>query len=178
MNTGSILIVPLGQVPKGLLLQMAEALRDRLGCQVTIRDALPLEGEWFQERRSQYMGTELLRALENVSRQDHEYVLGFADVDCYASGLNFIFGQASTRSRAAFVALPRLRPSFYGQHEDQEVFFERVFKETLHELGHTWGLGHCDSPRCVMRFSNTLADTDAKSAAFCESCQRQLLPRR
>jgi len=49
-------------------------------------------------------------------------VLGVIDADCYAPGLNFILGQASIHDRDAFIALPRLRPSFYGLQEDESLF--------------------------------------------------------
>ncbi|MBE9507194.1 MAG: hypothetical protein IMY86_04025, partial [Chloroflexi bacterium] len=41
---------------------------------------------------------------------------------------------------------------------------------TVHELGHTYRLSHCPQPRCVMHFSNSLHDTDAKEATFCQHC--------
>jgi len=36
-----------------------------------------------------------------------------------------------------------------------ELFDEQVL---IGELGHTFGLGHCENPRCVMFFSNSLMD--------------------
>jgi archaemetzincin len=77
----------------------------------------------------------------------------------------------------AFVALPRLRPSFYGLPEDVDLFRQRALKEAVHELGHTWGLSHCSNVDCVMHFSNTLSETDAKAATFCERCERLLRKR-
>jgi archaemetzincin len=100
-----------------------------------------------------------------------ERVIGLADVDCYTSGLNFIFGLATLGGPAAIVALPRLRQSFYGLPEDADLFRERALKEVVHELGHTWGLSHCPDSRCVMHFSNTLHDTDVKGARFCVRCE-------
>ena len=55
----------------------------------------------------------------------------------------------------------------------QEKVEERILKETIHELGHTFGLKHCHN-NCVMRFSNSLADTDKKPVKFCASCLKQL----
>ena len=44
----------------------------------------------------------------------------------------------------------------------------------MHELGHTFGLGHCAEPSCVMWFSNTLRETDRKGAAYCPRCEETL----
>jgi archaemetzincin len=101
-------------------------------------------------------------------------VLGLTEADCYTPGLNFIFGQAALNGREAFVALPRLRSSFYGLAKDPDLFCRRALKECVHELGHTWGLRHCRDARCVMHFANSLLDTDAKGVAFCSRCQRRL----
>ena len=90
--------------------------------------------------------------------------MGLADADCYAPGLNFVFGQATLGGQEACVARLRLRPSFYGLPENLPLFRRRVLKEAVRELGHTWGLGHCSDGQCVMVFSNTLQDTDAKEA--------------
>ena len=113
-------------------------------------------------------------------------MLAAAEADCTAPGLNSIFGQATLDGREAFVALPRLRPSFYGPGEDAppaaalDLYRERAFVECAHELGHTWGLRHCRDSRCVMFFSNSLLDADAKGFAFCPRCQGRLglAPRR
>jgi len=51
---------------------------------------------------------------------------------------------------------------------------ERALKEAVHELGHLLGLPHCDNPRCIMFFSNTLADTDRKGPGFCPACRGKL----
>ncbi len=172
---GGILLVPIGEVEADLAAWLAEELGSALGCPVTVGEAVPIPKGGYDPHRRQYRGEAMLAALRAVSTPAGR-VLGLADVDCYAPGLNFIFGQAALRGREAFVALPRLRPSFYGLPDDLPLFRQRVLKEAVHELGHTWGLGHCPDPRCVMHFSNTLHDTDVKGASFCSRC-RQNLPR-
>lgn len=96
-------------------------------------------------------------------------------MDLYVSSLNFVFGLADRENRRAIIALPRLRQSYYRLPDDMNVFKQRVVKESTHELGHVLGLRHCDDRRCVMTFSNSLADTDLKSQDFCLKCRRQLL---
>lgn len=46
-------------------------------------------------------------------------------------------------------------------------------KESVHEVGHLLGLGHC--PReCVMHFSRTVAHAIDKPTALCHSCKSKL----
>ena len=43
-----------------------------------------------------------------------------------------------------------------------------------HGAPHVLGLGHCENARCVMYFSNSLADTDLKSDVYGNRCAAQL----
>lgn len=170
---GEVLIIPIGEVEADLIAWLAEELRAALGCPVTVGEPVPIPKRGYDPYRRQYRGDSMLAALGALPIPAGR-ILGLVDVDCYAPGLNFIFGQAALRGREAFVALPRLRPSFYGLPDDPALFRQRVLKEAVHELGHTWGLGHCSDPRCVMHFSNTLHDTDVKGAVFCPRCWHNL----
>ena len=101
-------------------------------------------------------------------------ILGVVDVDIFAPGLNFVFGEADITGGKAIISLQRLRQEFYGLSQDQDLFQERVLKEAVHELGHTYGLMHCLNPACVMHFSNSLHDTDLKGWNFCPTCKVRL----
>ena len=169
-----IILVPIGSVSPDLLTWLADRLGEIFGEGVGIGETIPLPAAGYDPRRRQYRGDVIIAALRARLDPVVERVLGLTDVDCYAPGLNFIFGQATLDGRVAFVALPRLRQSFYDLLEDPALFRRRVLTEAVHELGHTWGLTHCPKPHCVMHFSNTLADTDVKGATFCPRCQVQL----
>ena len=167
----NIILVPIGPILPGLLSWVADRLGVIVDQQVVIGEAIPLPAAGYNRRRNQYEGDALMAVLCALSYAGSKRLLGLADVDCYVPGLNFIFGQSTLGGREAFVLLPRLRQSFYGPPENPVLFRERVIKEVVHELGHTWGLAHCSDVHCVMRFSNTLHDTDVKGVDFCLRCR-------
>jgi archaemetzincin len=170
----TIVLVPIGPLPADLLPWLADRLVTIFDREVTVGETLPLPAAGYSGRRGQYRGDAFIAALRALSDSAAKRVLGLTDVDCYAPGLNFIFGQAMLNGREAFVALPRLRQSFYGLAEDPARFRQRALTEAVHELGHTWGLTHCPDLHCVMYFSNTLHDTDVKGSAFCSQCRSRL----
>ena len=103
--------------------------------------------------------------LKKITKRQDVPTVYVADCDGYYPGLNFVFGLALPSLNAAVVFTERLRG---------ERFEERLAKEITHEAGHLYGLGHCENPRCVMYFSNTLSDTDRKGPYFCERCRSLL----
>jgi len=170
----TITLVPIGPVSPGLVSCLAARLPEVFGRVIHIAAPVGLPASAYDGRRRQYRGPALIAALQALRAPRGTCLVGLVDVDCYAPGLNFIFGQAAAEGREAVVALPRLRPVFYGLPDDPAVFHERVVKDVVHEVGHTWGLAHCAAPRCVMFFSNTLHDTDAKGVEFCSACRARL----
>ncbi len=127
------------------------------------RRALP-QGA-FDARRGQFLADALLGLALSVRA---ERVLAVTDVDLYARDLNFVFGVAQPSGEACVVSLFRLHLD-----ADKERFRGRALKEAMHELGHTFGLGHCADPRCVMWFSNTLEETDRKGAVYYPGARRR-----
>ena len=97
-------------------------------------------------------------------------VLGVVDVDVFVSELNYVFGEAFLPGRVALISLFRLRPEVYDEPANEDRFLRRAVKEAVHELGHTFGLNHCPNPKCIMHFSNSIADTDKKQTLFCSQC--------
>lgn len=100
--------------------------------------------------------------------------LGITKKDIYFGNFNFVFGLASPTAYAAVVSFCRLDPEFYGYPPDDELYFSRVRKEVIHELGHIFGLIHCSDNLCVMSFSNSIDEVDRKQDMFCISCAKLL----
>jgi archaemetzincin len=154
-----------------------EKLKDKVGgifhCPVEIEAGSSDLAQAYDPERKQYHSSKLLTSLKKLERD--ERVVGVADVDLYVPRLNFVFGEADMVSGTAIVSLCRLRQEYYGLAPDEALFLERAAKEIVHELGHTFGLGHCTNNKCVMHFSNSLADTDLKEARFCNMCRPKII---
>jgi archaemetzincin len=168
-----ITLKPLGNIADEIM----EELKDRVGnifhCPVDIKADFIDLAQAYNPERKQYFSSKLLASFKKSERE--ERVVGIADVDLYVPRLNFVFGEADVGSGTAIVSLYRLRQEYYGLAPDEALFMERTTKETIHELGHTFGLEHCPNNKCVMHFSNSLADTDLKEANFCSSCRPKII---
>jgi archaemetzincin len=170
---GKIVIVPIGEVDGGILESLQDSIGKILEKEVCMGQALNPPDFAYNGRRKQYFSSAILLKLKEVEREIGDRVLGVVDFDLYVPSLNFVFGEADLENRVAIISLCRLRQEFYGLSEDMEQFKERVLKEGIHELGHTYGLGHCSNPLCVMHFSNRLLDTDIKKASLCPQCGKR-----
>ena len=129
----------------------------------------------FDKNRMQWKSDNILLWLQDRYKPDRgNKLLATCEFDAYSSGLNFVFGQAQIDGRVSAIYLPRLRQEFYGLDTNKSLFYQRIIKETVHELGHAYGLKHCNKPMCVMHFSNSLPDTDIKQNSFCDICRTQI----
>ena len=77
-------------------------------------------------------------------------ILAICDFDAYSNHLNFVFGQATVDGRASSIYLPRLTQELYGLKKNDSLFYQRILKEAVHELGHAFGLSHCNKFTCVL----------------------------
>jgi archaemetzincin len=166
-------LLPIGEISGSILEGLSTSLQKVLGVPVVVHEPVSLPASSFDSARRQYLSTPILKSLARFksSLTQVERVLGIVDVDLYATDLNFVFGEADPKEGVAVISLARLKQEFYGLPPNESLFQERMLKEAVHELGHTYSLGHCPDPSCVMYFSNSLQDTDKKSAAFCSVCQ-------
>jgi archaemetzincin len=141
----------------------------RAPCRIE-REALDVSFALDPERR-QYWSTAILQRLANASNPG-ERVLGVTVCDLYVPVLTFVFGEAQLDGNCALVSTARLKEEFYGMPPRRELARERLIKEAVHELGHTFGLRHCADWRCVMSSSHAVERLDVKGAAFCALCRR------
>ncbi len=167
-------IIPIGRIDPDILESIRAGLVKIFPWSAVIEKEIRLPEETYSPRRKQYHAAKILGILKAPKHVKSESILGVTNVELYVPELNFVFGEADMRSGTALISLARLKPEFYGLQPDKKLCAERAIKEAVHELGHVCGLDHCDSPDCVMYFSNSINDTDRKGPGFCRPCKEML----
>jgi archaemetzincin len=169
-----IRIASIGAVPPDLMALLERRLSEIFGVgigrhEITFEPRIALDPE-----RNQYDSTKLLEALYAELPNGDAKTVGVTNVDLFVPVFTFVFGEAQLHGRAAVASMFRLHNSFYGFPDDHELMAERMVKEVVHELGHTFGLIHCANPNCVMHASPGVEEVDVKGADFCRTCRGAL----
>jgi archaemetzincin len=133
-------------------------------------EALDVTGA-FSEQRNQYHSTAILQAMQPLGGAGAR-LLCVTDCDLYVPVLTFVFGEAQLEGGCALVSTHRLHDEFYGLPPRPDLLRERLLKEAVHELGHTFGLRHCRDWRCVMASTHAVERLDLKEFDFCRDCRR------
>jgi archaemetzincin len=162
-----------GRFDAGLLGVVRDGLASQYGCEVRLADPGERPAGTFDAGRVQHSSREFLRWLAARATQVEGRLLGVTDVDLFIPILTFVFGEAQLEGRAAVISSARLR------HEEARVTAGRLAREAVHEMGHTFGLRHCDGVEgtgrraqpCVMARSPSVRAVDAKSPRLCADCR-------
>ena len=165
-------LLAIGNLEDGLLQDLGSSIPQlfHVPCEVlpaALDPALAFHGE-----RQQYHSSELLERMQGFVGPRCWRLLGVTGVDLYIPILTFVFGESQMGGPCAVVSAHRLRQEFYGLSPDHELLGQRLLKEAVHELGHTFDLTHCDDYRCAMAPSHAVEWIDLKESTLCDACRR------
>ena len=170
----SLLIAPFSLKDTALISSVTDGLKQVFEGKVAIGDK-PVDFKDTRDfERNQYNSTALIRKLLKLYPANNCKVLGITSLDLFIPILTFVFGEAQLDGPVAVVSSWRLRPEFYGLPPDDSLVRERMLKEAVHELGHTFGLVHCPNYECVMHSSTCVEEIDLKKFTFCPVCKKNL----
>lgn len=171
-------LLPVGTVPEPDLGEIRRFVTAELGFDTRRAEPIPIPEGAYDGARGQHDATAILRAALEACPRGAGRLLAVTNKDIFIPMLTFIYGQAQLDGTAALLSLARLRQEFHGFPPRHDLFVARMIKETLHELGHTFGLTHCVDPGCAMALSIHIADIDRKRGELCRSCALRLSERR
>jgi archaemetzincin len=169
-----IYIVPIAAPAAPWLAPLEQAVAAAFGLPVRrMHCDINLE-QTFDPGRGQYSSSQILLQLITQAPPDTAKILGVATVDLYIPILTYVFGEAQLGGIGAVVSMHRLNSRFYGLPPDDQLLRQRLIKEAIHELGHTFGLLHCTMPGCVLNASTYAEDIDQKSDQVCDECRARI----
>lgn len=129
-------------------------------------------------QKPQMLAIDLMRLLEKSIPDDAYCLLGITLTDLYSGGhLNYVFGQASLRTRVGAFSFARFDPTFFDDpipSNMETLILRRSCRTLAHEISHMFGMHHCTFFTCVVNGSNHLAESDSRPVHVCPVCLRKL----
>ncbi|MDW8108875.1 MAG: archaemetzincin family Zn-dependent metalloprotease [Candidatus Kryptonium sp.] len=170
-----ILIVPIYPVDFSLVLTLVPPIREIFKCDVILDNTNHLNlSSAYDSSRYQFNSTKIISILSEKFNNFNGKVLGVISVDLFIPVLTYVFGEAQLGGKISVVSTFRLNEIAYGFQENRKLTEERLLKEAVHELGHNFGLLHCENYLCVMHPSTSVEEVDIKSPYFCNDCYEKL----
>ena len=167
-------VVPINAVDATFLDRLAICLEERFLASARVERSLVVPRSTLNSTRGQLFVATLNAKVQRAHPDADSVLLAITDFDLYKTSHRFVFGDADESQGVAIVSIHRLRSEFYGEPADTNLVFQRTLKESIHALGHAFGLKHCFNARCAMYYSNSIFETDNKMPHFCEICDRRL----
>lgn len=170
----SIYIVPLEVSDSDLIQKIISGLKRVFIADIKI---LPLHIDLqksYSSGRNQFYSTQIISDAIPLTEKFVGKIVIITNLDIYIPIFTYIFGEAQLNGKLSIVSLCRLHEEFYTGRTDEDLLFERTMKEILHELGHNFGLRHCENWECVMHSSTSVEEVDVKGKSFCSNCLGEL----
>lgn len=170
-----IALLPLGDVPGVELEAVAARIREAYpGSQVLQLPARELPASAWYAPRSRYRAEKLLAALAVWKPLGAQKIIGVTTKDISTTKGPHpdwgIFGLGNIAGPACVVSDFRLR-----KNTDVAGLRRRLSWVVAHELGHTFGLEHCQTRGCLMEdAAGQVATVDRSMGRFCPVCRRAL----
>ena len=169
---GLVGIVPIGDIPRLVPKVIAAHIAGYLDLETTILEPMPSPTYALDEQRLQFNAGTILHKLESMPFEGVAKIVGVINIDLFVPVFTHVFGEARQQGRVALVSLFRLTNGRSEMAQPPPALLERTAKVALHELGHLYGLAHCENEPCLMHFSGNLEELDRLSLSLCRYCTR------
>lgn len=156
-------IQPFTDIPPSQAASVYEMLK-KINPNTSIRKVIPLPTSAFYSPRNRYRADSIIKYLDHFASTD-TVIIGLTSKDISTTKGNTrdwgIMGLSAEPGNACVVSTYRV---------SKTNLLSQLNKLTLHELGHTQGLPHCNNQKCIMRDAEGSNHFD-KETGFCQSCK-------
>ena len=168
-----ILISPVGDLSAELIEALGGEIKRVFGFSTAIDSILQDLAFALDQNRHQHHSTMILEQLAADTPPRAIRVIAIAQVDLFIPILTHVYGEAQLGGTACIVSTFRLNEGRSGMNISRK-YIDRIVKETIHELGHTFNLRHCPEDTCIMHYCRNEEDVDRKSDQLCRYCKVML----
>jgi archaemetzincin len=165
---GLILVSPVGDIAEDISDAVAQKIRAMFKTDARIMPLLPDIDFAYNVDRNQYYSTRILEKLAQTAPDHCLKVLAITNKDLFIPILTHVYGEAQLGGKSAIISISRLNIGL--ESVVMQTFMDRIVKEAVHELGHTFDLRHCDDALCIMHYCRKIEDVDRKRNRFCRYC--------
>jgi archaemetzincin len=169
-------IQPLGSFPKSTTLAVSKQLRLIYTGSVIINKSIPIPNYLLNNSKSRYRADLFLKFLTKRTKKGSLTIgltntdISYTKKDKHGNIISYdfgIIGLGLCPGNSCIASTYRLK----GINKQM-----KIFKVSIHELGHTQGLKHCLTKTCLMRDAKGKDHFDELSS-FCAKCKSRLLAR-
>ncbi|MGC9194980.1 MAG: archaemetzincin family Zn-dependent metalloprotease [Syntrophobacteraceae bacterium] len=169
-QSSSIGLINMGHASDTVLRVLAANIQTIFDVEADILSPMAIPDMAFEHRRGQYDAGLILNHLSRLPLPRHLRIVAITDLDLCSPILTYVFGQAQLGGKFAIVSDFRLKKSADGSCTPSALYYERIVKVALHEIGHTFSLYHCEAPGCLMQMSPETRDLDQLAIYLCNRC--------
>jgi len=157
--------------------QLARVIKTRLEnavyCNIVLLDTKPLPLNAYNSLRKRYKADNLLVFLNQQKPSSAQKIIGItsADIETRSGVIESwgIMGLGYCPGNCCVVS--SFRPKKSAKTKDH--LLDRMVILILHELGHTYALGHCGDTTCIMQDAKGKMRLD-NSTGYCKRCKQVL----
>lgn len=162
---------------KSIQLALKQEIETFYHCKVTLLKARPLPAFAYNPSRNRYKAEKLLLHLKAIKGEHFGKIIGITSKDIATRKGEIpdwgIFGLGYRPGPSCVVSTFRLR----RRMNNRQQLLVRTTKVSLHEIGHTLGIPHCNfpDPYCFMKDAEgKLSTVDAIRKHLCSDCRKQI----
>ena len=176
MSLKKLSIVPLDDIEENIICHLIKKIGESFGIRVqSVNCACFREFNRFLFiTGKKYRSTELLNYSSAYFNLEEGKILFVAKNDLYSPVFAKFFGEAQLNGVSGIISMFLLDEGITDLHLKQRIILSRAEKVAVHEVGHLFGLIHCNDINCVMHLSGKAEDIDVKSSSFCPDCSKVL----